>query len=33
MSTKGDVVEELVLEGKKEKVTVHVANNQKVDLM
>ena len=28
-----DVVEELGLEGRKEKVTVHVANDQKVDLM
>ena len=28
-----DVVEELGLEGTKEKVAVHVANDQKVDLM
>lgn len=28
-----DVVEELGLEGRKEKVTIHVANDQKVDLM
>ena len=28
-----DVVEELGLEGRKEKVTVHVANDQKVNLM
>ena len=28
-----DVVEELGLEGRKEKVTINVANDQKVDLM
>ena len=28
-----DVVEELGLEGRKEKVIIHVANDQKVDLM
>ena len=28
-----DVVEELGLEGRKEKVTIHVANDLKVDLM